>query len=170
MKLLLVTGAVFLLAGDITQMLRPGGIAFTVLLAIAFVCFAPGLTLIPVGVVSRNATIIGAALAVIGAVAGAAMQVLFRVQAVLRDAGQADALSALASSEILTVSTLIPGILFPIGLLVLAMALRRNIGNLAALLLAVAGVMFPIGHALEIMPVAIAGDVVLLAAFWMFRP
>jgi hypothetical protein len=169
-KLLLVTGGVFLLAGDLTQMLRPEGVAWTVLLAIAFVCFAPGLTLIPVGVVSRNATIIGAALAVIGAVAGAAMQVLFRVQAVLRDAGQADALAALSTSEILTMTTLIPGILFPLGLLVLAIALRRNIGNLAALLLAAAAVMFPIGHAVAIMPVALLGDLVLLVAFWMFRP
>ena len=170
MKLLLVAGGVFLLAGDIVQLLRPGSFTFTVLLAIAFVCLAPGLTLIPTGVNNRNATIIGAGLAVIGAIAGASMQALFRVQWALRGAHQNDALLVLDATPHIAVTTLMPGILFPIGLLVLSLSLRRNIGNLAAILLAVAAILFPVGHALGIMPAAILGDLILIAAFWMFRP
>ena len=169
MKLLLVSGAVFLLAGDIVQAVNRDGVAWTILLAIAFLLLAPGLTLVPSTMPRRTAPVVGAALAVAGAIAGASMQVLFRVNAVLRGAGQSDAVAALGESTLLTATTLVPGILFPLGLLLLAFALRRSIGRTGALLLAAAAVMFPIGHAAGVMAVAIVGDVVLLIAFWMFR-
>lgn len=166
--MLLVMGSVLLLAGDVVQVTR-GGLLWTILLALAFVCFAAGLLLLPVAFswTGRPLVVLGTACAFVGCFAGASMQTLFRVWEVLQEAGRKAAVDLLQGHTLLSLSTLVPGILFPLGLLILATGLLR--GRLVPLpisiLLAVGAILFPIGHAAGFVPALLLGDMVLLAAF-----
>jgi hypothetical protein len=61
----------------------------------------------------------------------------------------------------------VPGVLFPLGNLILALALfrARRLGAIASCTLALGALLFPIGHAIGIPAALIGGDVVLAAAF-----
>lgn len=166
---LLVTGSLFLLGGDLVQVLR-GGFLWAILLSSAFVCFGAGLLLLPLAFsLKRHPLVIaGVACAFVGCYAGASMQVLFRTWEVLQDANQTSAAELLRTTTSLTLSTLVPGILFPLGLLVLSIGLMhgRILPLGTSLLLALGAVLFPIGHAAGVVPAIVVGDLVLLAAFF----
>lgn len=165
---LLVAGSLFLLGGDLVQVLR-GGFFWTILLSLAFVCFGAGLLLLPSAFSLRHPlVIIGTACAFVGSFAGAGMQVLFRTWEVLQDANQVAAAELLRTNTSLTLSTLAPGILFPSGLLVLSIGLMlgRAMPLRTTLSLALGAVLFPIGHAAGVVPAIVIGDIVLLVAFF----
>lgn len=166
---LLVAGSLFLLGGDLVQVLR-GGFLWTILLSLAFICFGAGLLLLPLTFSSKRHPLViaGAASAFVGCFAGASMQVLFRTWEVLQDANQTSAAELLRTDSALNFSTLVPGVLFPIGLLVLSIGLLlgRMLPLRISLLLALGAILFPIGHAAGVVPAIIVGDLVLLAAFF----
>ncbi len=165
---LLLAGSLLLLGGDTLQVMQIGFV-WTVLLALAFLCFGAGLLLLPVasGWTRRPLVIAGVASAFVGCFAGAGMQVLFRVWEVLERANLAAAADLLRGHSLLTLSTLAPGIFFPLGLLLLAIGLMRArlVPLATSLTLAVGAVLFPIGHAAGFVPALIGGDIVLVAAF-----
>lgn len=165
---LLTAGSLFLLAGDLVQVFR-GGFFWTILLSLAFVCCGAGLLLLPFTLSSRRhpLVILGVASAFIGCFAGAGMQVLFRTWEVLQAANQTSAAELLRTDSALNFSTLVPGVFFPIGLLVLAIGLMlgRALPLQTTVPLALGAVLFPIGHAAGVVPAIVIGDVVLLVAF-----
>lgn len=166
---LLVAGSLFLLGGDLVQVLR-GGFLWTILLSLAFVCFGAGLLLLPLAFSSQRHPLViaGVASAFVGCFAGASMQVLFRTWEVLQDAHQTSAAELLRTDSALNFSTLVPGVFFPLGLLVLAIGLMlgRTLPLRTTLSLALGAVLFPIGHAAGIVPALVLGDIVLLLTFF----
>ena len=159
----------FLLAGDAAQLINPDRLLWTVLLWVAFVLFVPAVIGLE-AVIHRRAPILaltGGALALIGAIAGATMQAFFRAVIVLRNGGLSDAVTTLRQESAIALTTLMPGIFFPVGLLILAIGLWRSRVAPAwmAAVLAAGAVLFPIGHAAGFRPALILGDVVLLVAF-----
>jgi hypothetical protein len=75
----------------------------------------------------------------------------------------------LRGSRKLIVSTQMIGILFPLGLLILAASIYRSraASPLAALLLAAGAILFPVGRIAGATFALLGGDLLLLAAFIM---
>jgi uncharacterized membrane protein YgdD (TMEM256/DUF423 family) len=179
----LIAAPVLLTAADAMQLTGRFDFAWTVVMWAAFVCFVPAV--FALAAMARQGApglaVAGGVLALVGAMAGAAMQALFRAIAVLQgaaiDPGARDAaLRALNESAPLTVTTLVPGIFFPLGLLVLAIALHRArvVPAWSTGLLALGAVLFPVGHAAGFAPAIIAGDLAILGALaplvpWLLR-
>lgn len=169
----LVAAPALLTIADAMQASDQFPFAFTVVLWAAFVCFVPAIFALA-DLARRGAPALamaGLASALVGTMAGAAMQVLFRTRAVLEGAAidpaaRAAAMGAIEGSAPLALSTLVPGLFFPIGLLVLAIALHRAraVPVWSAALLGLGAVLFPVGHAAGLVPALIGGDLVLLAA------
>ncbi|HVG43519.1 MAG TPA: hypothetical protein VM890_02280 [Longimicrobium sp.] len=168
----LVLAPLLLAVADTMQLIPGFEFEFTVVMWISFVLFVPAV--LAVAELARGGAprlaLLGGAAALVGTVAGASMQVLFRTRAVLEsaalDAATRDAaVGALEKSGPLALSTLVPGILFPLGLLTLGFALYRSraVPAWSAALVALGGVLFPIGHAVGLAPALIGGDLVLLA-------
>lgn len=169
---LLIGSPVLLLLGDVLQVV--GGFDFEWTLALwgCFLLLIPALLWLPrlLGREDHGGIVTGSLLAYVGALFGATMQAMFRTGFVLRDFGHEDAIADIASHLPLRATTQFPGILFPLGLLVLSVALFRSraVPRPLALLLALGAILFPIGHAVRITFALIAGDVVLVAAFgWL---
>ncbi len=160
-----------LLAGDVMQIGGGWGFEWTIALWLSFVLFVPavfGLTYL----VARGGSRLGlwgGAAAFVGCMAGASMQILFRVWAVLREAGSPQTVELLQGSKKLVVSTQMIGILFPLGLIILAASVYRSraASPLAALLLAAGAILFPVGRIAGLTFGLLGGDLLLLAAFVM---
>jgi hypothetical protein len=157
------------LAGD--SLLLIGGMRFewTIAMWVAFVLFVPaifGLTYLIASQGSRLA-VVGGASAYFGAMAGASMQVLFRVWAVLNEAGSEQTIELLRGSRKLVVSTQFIGIFFPIGLLILAVCLYRSrlVNPLIALALAAGAILFPMGRIAGLLVGLIGSDLMFIIAF-----
>jgi hypothetical protein len=173
----LVAAPLALTAADLLQVSGASPFGWTVVMWIAFVIFVPAL--FALGHVARlrapTMGVVAAAITVVGAIAGASMQVLFRTAAVLESAPMSGASQhaveeALSTHPLLGVTTLVPGILFPLGLILLAVVLtRHHVGATpATVLLGLGGVLFPIGHAAGVPVALIGGDLVLLVALsWL---
>jgi hypothetical protein len=169
----LIAAPALLTIADAMQTTDRFPFAFTVVLWAAFVCFVPAIFALA-DMARRGAPALataGLAAALVGTMAGAAMQVLFRTRAVLESAAidpaaRDAALGAIKGSAPLALSTLVPGIFFPIGLLILAVALyrARAVPMWSAALLGLGAVLFPVGHAVGLAPALVGGDLVLLAA------
>ena len=160
-----------LLIGD--SMLLIGDLRFewTIALWVSFVLFVPaifGLTYLAAGQGSRLA-LVGGASAFFGCMAGASMQVLFRVWAVLNEVGSPQTIELLRGSRKLIVSTQMIGIFFPIGLLILAASLYRRhiVSPVAPLALAIGAILFPLGRIAGLLVGLVGGDLMLIIAFGM---
>ncbi len=158
-----------LLAGDIIQVGQGLRVSWTILLALAFLLFVPATLALMFLSFSggEKLTILGGAATLIGCMAGASMQVFFRVVAILR-AGNADsAIALLRQNKLFVLTTQAPGVFFPAGLLLLALALYRSktMSAVVPLILAAGAILFPIGHAAGISIGLILGDTALLIAF-----
>ena len=154
-------------------MLLIGGLRFewTIALWVSFVLFVPaifGLSYLAITHGSRVA-FVGGASAYFGAMAGASMQVLFRVRAVLDEAGSQQTIELLRGSRKLFVTTQMIGIFFPIGLLILAASLYRRhiVSPIAALSLAIGAILFPMGRIAGLLIGLVGGDLMLIIAFGM---
>lgn len=160
-----------LLAGDVMQIVGGMNFEWTIALWLSFVLFVPavfGLAYL----VARGGSRLGlwgGAVAFAGCMAGASMQVLFRVWAVLGETNSTEAVALLQGSRKLIVSTQMIGILFPLGLLILAASIYRSraASPLAALLLAGGALLFPVGRIAGVTFALLGGDLLLLAAFVM---
>jgi uncharacterized membrane protein len=167
-SLLLVLAGLGLLIGDSLQVLD-SMFAWTVVLAISFVLFAAGLLLLPLSTnTQRRALVVAGSLcAFLGAIAGASMQSLFRAWAVLKEAGHSESLNLLQAHAGIRFTTLVPGVLFPLGLLLLAIGLylTRQVSLAVGITLALGAILFPIGHAIGVEAALLGSDIVLLAGF-----
>ena len=160
-----------LLAGDVMQVVGGFGFEWTLALWLSFVLFVPAVFGVAY-LVARSGSRLGlwgGAAAFVGCMAGASMQVLFRVWAVLDEAGSPETIGLLQGSRKLIVSTQMIGILFPLGLLLLAASIYRSraASPLVALLLAAGAILFPVGRIIGVTFALLGSDVLLLAAFIM---
>ncbi len=160
-----------LFIGDL--LLLSAGLRFewTIALWLSFVLFVPaifGLTYLTASDGSRLA-IVGGASAFFGCMAGASMQVLFRVWAVLNELGSPQTIELLQSSRKLIASTQMIGLFFPVGLLILAACLyrKRIVNPLVPLALAGGAILFPMGRIAGLLVGFIGGDLLLITAFGM---
>jgi hypothetical protein len=164
-----ILAPLMLISGD--ALLLIGGLDFewTIVLWLSFVLFVPaifGLTYLTAR--SGNwLALAGGASAYFGCMAGASMQVLFRVQAVLNEAGSPQSVELLRSSRKLFVTTQMIGIFFPLGLLILAVCLYRRhvVKAIVPLSLALGAILFPMARIAGLLVGFVGGDLFLLLAF-----
>ena len=125
-----------------------------------------GLTYLMTGLGSR-AAISGGALTFFGAMAGAAMQVLFRVYAVLNEKNSPQTIELLRGTTKLVAATQMIGVSFPTGLLILAFCLyQTRVVSFAVIIAFAAGaIMFPVGRIGGFWWAFLSSDILLLAAF-----
>lgn len=164
-----VLAPLLLLVGDCLAIANMNSIWWTLLLWLSFVCFIPALVALVVAV-SRSTPVlaaVGGVVVLIGTMAGAGMQAYFRAGIVLEHAGHEAAVAFLRTQRVMLLTSQVPGICFPIGLLLLSFALWRS--RLAPAwvsgTLALGAVLFPIGHAVRVSWALVGGDVVLAVAF-----
>jgi hypothetical protein len=158
-----------LLIGDAVLLIGNLRFEWTIIMWVSFVLFVPaifGATYLAAGNGSRLA-LVGGASAFIGCMAGASMQVLFRVWAVLDELGSPQTVELLRSSRKLIVSTQMIGIFFPIGLLILAASLyrRRLVHPVVPLSLAIGAILFPMGRIAGLLVGLVGADLLLIVAF-----
>jgi hypothetical protein len=163
-----IAAPLLMLAADLLQL---GGLKFefTIVLWLAFVFFVPailGLTYL-IAKYGGGLAILGGASAFFGAMAGASMQVLFRVWAVLEEKNSPQTIELLKGSGKLIATTQMIGIFFPVGLLILAICLywNRILSPLVALALAVGAILFPVGRIAGFWWAFIGSDILLIVAF-----
>jgi hypothetical protein len=164
-----ILAPIMLLAGDLVLIIGERRFEWTIVLWLSFVLFVPaifGLTYIAFGDGNKLA-LAGGASAFFGAIAGASMQVLFRVYAVLEEAGAGQAIELLRKTMKLIATTQMIGIFFPIGLILLSISLYRNriFRLLIPLLLTIGAILFPIGRIGGLAIAVIGSGTVLIAAF-----
>lgn len=164
-----VLAPLILLIGDTIAVMNFASISWTLLLWLSFVCFIPALAALTIAVQRRTPALglIGGIVVLIGTMAGAGMQAYFRTGILLQQNGHESAVEFLRTQSTMLLTTQVPGIAFPLGLLILAAGIWRSRIAPAwlAATLALGAVLFPIGHAVRVSWALIGGDVVLLVAF-----
>jgi hypothetical protein len=163
-----IVAPLLMLAADLLQI---GGLRFeySLVLWLAFVFFVPavlGLTYLTASYGNRLA-LVGGAAAYFGAMAGASMQVLFRVWAVLEENNSPQTIELLQKTLKLIATTQMIGIFFPIGLLTLAVCLYRNrvVSPIVVLVFAAGTILFPVGRIFGFWWAFLISDLLLIAAF-----
>lgn len=158
-----------LLIGDTIAVINFLSISWTLLLWLSFLCFIPALAGLAIAVQQRAPLLglVGGMVVLIGTMAGAGMQAYFRAGILLQQGGQDNAVAFLRTQSVMPLTTQVPGIAFPVGLLILAAAIWRSRIAPAwiAGVLAIGAVLFPIGHAARVSWALLGGDLVLLVAF-----
>ena len=166
-----ILAPIVMFIGDCLLLISDRRFEWTIALWLSFVLFVPGIFgltyLARAGY--RRLAIVGGASAFFGAMAGASMQVLFRVWAVLGELGSPQTIELLRGSFKLIATTQMIGLFFPAGLLILAACLYRSrlFGPLVPLALAGGAILFPIGRIAGLLVGVIGGDLLLIAAFGM---
>jgi hypothetical protein len=159
----------FLLIGDTIAVINFRSISWTLLLWLSFLCFVPALAGLAIAVQQRAPLLglIGGIVVLIGTMAGAGMQACFRTFILLQHGGQDSAVAFLRTQSVMPITTQMPGLGFPVGLLILAAGIWRSriAPAWVAGVLALGAVLFPIGHAIRVSWALIGGDLVLLVAF-----
>ena len=158
-----------LLAGDLLLIIGERRFEWTIVLWLSFVLFVPaifGVTYVAFDSGNKLA-LVGGASAFFGSMAGASMQVLFRVYAVLDEAGAGQATELLQKTMKLIATTQMIGIFFPIGLILLSISLYSNriFNRLTPLLLIIGSILFPIGRIGSFAIAVIGSGMFLTAAF-----
>jgi hypothetical protein len=145
-----VLAPLVLLAGDLLLIIGERRFEWTIILWLSFVLFVPAIFgLMYIAYDSGNKlALVGGASAFFGAMAGASMQVLFRVYSVLDEAGAGHATELLQKTMKLIATTQMIGIFFPIGLILLSISIYSNsiFKRLIPLLLCIGAILFPIGR------------------------
>jgi hypothetical protein len=164
-----ILAPIILFIGDLLMIAASMMFEWTIALWLSFVLFVPailGLTFILFNSGSRLA-LFGGISAFFGAMAGASMQAMFRVYAVLAENGQGQTVELLRGTGKLVATTQMIGIFFPIGLILLAISLfqRRMTSSMIPLLLTFGAVLFPVGRIGGFSIAVISSDILLCAAF-----
>jgi hypothetical protein len=111
----------------------------------------------------------GAAFTLLGATVGARIMVLVQLASLAEPVPGAPAtLSGLLQSAPIVWVSIIPiGLMYPLGLILLgsALAIARPVNRWIGVLLVIAGILFPIGRALNVDPAVYASDVVLAITY-----
>ena len=162
-------GPVVLLGSDL--LLQTASFEWTIGLWIAMVLMIPaliGFTYLLASNGSRFA-IIGGCFAYLGLVAGASMQVLFRVYSVLEEQGSMAAIEQLRSTFKLVASTQMIGLTWPLGLILLSIACltTRAVHFAIPILLVLGAIAFPIGRIAGSNAGVLISGMVFIAAFSM---
>lgn len=165
-----ICAPLFLALGD---MLRDEhGMTFNATLAlwISFVFFVPaiwGLTYLAARRGGTTLASIGGVLAFFGAMAGATMQAMFRVWAVLWESGSPQVVEQLRNTFKLVLTTQMIGIAYPVGLLVLVVGLLRSRSAPPAIAasLALGALCFPVARIAGLSAAFILGDLFMCIAF-----
>lgn len=169
----LVAAPLLLALGDLAGVLtRRETILWTVLLFLSFCAFVPAIFALAHLVRARapRAGLVLGSIAFLGAMVGASMQAFFRAALLLEQASTSPAVAAAAekawSVPSFFLTTVAPGLFFPLGMLSLgvALVLGRQVPLGASLLLCLGALLFPVGHAVGLPVALLGGDLVLLAA------
>ena len=163
---------IVLITGDLLMFSAGMMFEWTIVLWLAFVLFIPavfGLTFILFTNGSRLA-LVGGISTFFGLMAGASMQVLFRVYAILIERGAEQTVELLRGTFKLVAATQMIGLFFPLGLILLAISLYRNkIFNPATpFLLALAAILFPVGRIGGFTLAVFGSGILLIATFALF--
>lgn len=162
-------GPLVLFCSDL--LLRTSTFEWTIGLWIAFMLMIPaviGLTYILAASGSRLG-VIGGFIAFMGLVAGASMQVLFRVYSVLEEQGSTATIEQLRATFKLVASTQMIGLNWPLGLILLSIACltTRAVHIAVPILLVIGAVAFPIGRIAGSTAGVLISGAVFIAAFSM---
>jgi len=163
-----IIAPLLMLAADLLQ---TGSLKFefTIVLWLAMVFFVLAVLGLTYSAASRGSrlALFGGAAAFFGAMAGASMQVLFRVHAVLEEKNLPQTVDVLKGSLKLVATTQMIGIFFPLGLLILAFCLYRTrvVVPLVAIVLAAGAILFPVGRIGGFWWAFSGSDILLLIAF-----
>ena len=165
----LIASSVVLLIGDVLQITNHQNILWTICLAISFVLFVGGMPAINSFLSASNQALrlLINVFLLIGAIAGASMQVFFRTRILLENEKFTDAVTSLSNNPLMAFTTMVPGIFFPLGLILLSIALfiAGKIPKWKIVLLLLGAIAFPVGHAIGIIYALVLGDLLLLSAW-----
>lgn len=164
-----VVGAALLLGSDLMLLATGRAFEWTIGLWLAFFLIIPAVLGFSYHLASRGSRLayIGGSSAFFGCMAGASMQVLFRVHAVLLEQGSTAAVEQLRGTMKLVATTQMIGLAWPLGLILLAIAnlMVDRSRWLISVLFGIGAVAFPIGRiAGSTLGVVISG-LVFVAAF-----
>ena len=138
---------------------------------LAFVLFVPAVIGLTYHLVSQGSrlALVGGIFAFLGAMAGASMQAMFRTHAVLLEQGAVDTVERLRGTLKLVASTQMIGLTWPIGLILLSIAiiLVDRTRWLTSLLLVAGAIAFPIGRVAGSQPAVILSGIFFVLAFGM---
>ena len=164
-------GPVLMLGSDLMHIFVGMAFHWTIGLFLAMMFLAAATVGFTFLVASRAGTIgvIAGCFAFFGTVAGAGMQALFRVHAVLEEQGSSQVVSQLQQTFKLVAATQMIGLAWPIGVLLFAIAsIKAWPGQyLLPVLLLIGAVSFPIGRIAGSPIAVVLSGVVFLAAYWM---
>lgn len=108
----------------------------------------------------------GAALTLLGATVAARIMVLVQLKALSGN----DPVALLRTAPVVWVSVIPIGLMYPIGLILLGIALYRSQYRAIGLLLALGGLFFPAGRAVGIVPALYISDALLAVAYaWLAK-
>ncbi|HEX6085228.1 MAG TPA: hypothetical protein VF266_11925, partial [Thermoanaerobaculia bacterium] len=108
----------------------------------------------------------GAALALLGAIVGARIMLLVQLRAL----GKQDPVELLQTAPIVWASVVPIGLMYPIGLILLGIALFRSRYRAIGMLLAIGGLCFPAGRIAGIVPALYLSDGLLAIAYaWLAK-
>jgi len=164
-------GPMLVLGSDLVNIFGGYKFAWSIGLFWGFAMLIPavvGLTYVVTKNDSRVGLVAGC-FAFFGLVAGAGMQALFRVHAVLEEQGNMDAVMQLRQTFKLIASTQMIGLTWPIGLMLFAIASRKAWPGsyLVPALFVVAAVSFPVGRVFFIDAAVVLSGVVFVILFPM---
>ena len=165
---MLLGNALWMLGGQTT----PG----TLLRWLSYVLFMPAVVGLAYQLAGRRLGLLGGMLSLAGIGGGFSILTLYRLAAVLPAGASGLPVvveESFGNSPALPATIFLPGALFPLGLLVSGIALYRHgkAQRLPGLLLALGGVLFWVGNALDVLPALFACDSLLLGVFnWLARP
>lgn len=169
---------------DLWRQAAPADYRPSLLASMAFLCFVAGLPALydELSPSSQQMRRLAVGMVFVGASAGAIMQAMFRSATLLRQRGFEEASDLLLTSPLITFTTRSPGILYPLGLLLVAALLARHrlavvgsararFGLLPPALLALGAVLFPVGRIGGFETANLASAVLLGVAWWLIlRP
>lgn len=162
-------GPPLMLIGDLYRVFTGRSFEWTITMFAAMVLMIPAVIGSAYLARSRGSSlaILAGCFAFFGLCAGAGMQALFRVHAVLEEQGRSDIVTQLRQTFKLVAATQMIGLAWPIGLLLFAIASWRAWpGNyLLPLLFAVGAISFPIGRIAGSEAAVVTSGVVLVVLF-----
>jgi hypothetical protein len=145
------------------------GIAVTGFLAVLHVGLTIGAVFGITQLVRRHADrlgLTGAALTLLGATVGARIMVLVQLKALSEN----DPVALLRTVPMVWVSVIPIGLMYPIGLILLGVALFKARYRTIGVLMVIGGVFFPLGRAVGIVPALYVSDAFLAVAYgWLAK-
>ena len=164
-----IVAPILLLSIDIFHLVTGADFIWTIGMWLAFALFVPAVIGVAYSLAASGSRLayVGGVLAFFGAMAGASMQVLFRTHAVLAEQGLETVNQQLRETFKLVASTQMIGLTWPLGLLMLSIALFAVDRSKWLISLALAGgaIAFPIGRIGFAQPAVILSGIFFVVGF-----